>query len=76
MSSHDDNQELVEHQDEHNVIPNDAAPADTANEAAVSAVDDETDNNTEKKLPEVYLRGSFCLKVIVNQAHLICLLFT
>jgi hypothetical protein len=41
MSSHDDKEELIliEHQYEHNIIPNGAAPAVTANEAAVSVVD-------------------------------------
>lgn len=41
MSSHDDNEELIEHQYEHNNIPNGAALAVTANEAAVSVVDGE-----------------------------------
>ncbi|KAG2755263.1 hypothetical protein P692DRAFT_201092988 [Suillus brevipes Sb2] len=43
MSSHDDKEELIliEHQYEHNIIPNGAAPAVTANEAAVSVVDGE-----------------------------------
>lgn len=41
MSSHDDKEELIEHQYEHNNIPNGAAPAVAANEAAVLVVDGE-----------------------------------
>jgi hypothetical protein len=44
MSSHD-NEELIDYEDEHDVIPNGTAPAAPANGAAASAVDSEVDKD-------------------------------
>ncbi|KAG2059070.1 hypothetical protein BDR06DRAFT_949720 [Suillus hirtellus] len=51
MSSHDNEELIVLHQDKHDVIPNGTALAVTVNEAAASAADGEGDNNTEINIP-------------------------
>jgi ATP-dependent RNA helicase UAP56/SUB2 len=62
MSSHD-NEELIDYEDEHDVIPNGTASAATANGAAASAVDGEVDKD-KKNFSGIHSTGfrDFLLK--------------
>ncbi|KAG1753025.1 P-loop containing nucleoside triphosphate hydrolase protein [Suillus lakei] len=62
MSSHD-NEELIDYEDEHDVIPNGAVPATSANGAATSAVDGEGDKD-KKNFSGIHSTGfrDFLLK--------------
>ncbi|KAG2155723.1 HLA-B associated transcript 1 [Suillus clintonianus] len=55
MSSHD-NEELLNYEDEHDVIPNSAAPATSTNGAAASAVDGEVDKD-KKNFTGIHVAG-------------------
>ncbi|KAG2370215.1 P-loop containing nucleoside triphosphate hydrolase protein [Suillus spraguei] len=62
MSSHD-NEELIDYEDEHDVVPNGAAGAASANGAAASAVDGEVDKD-KKNFSGIHSTGfrDFLLK--------------
>ncbi|KAG2750829.1 P-loop containing nucleoside triphosphate hydrolase protein [Suillus brevipes Sb2] len=68
MSSHD-NEELIDYEDEHDVIPNGTAPAAPTNGAAVSAADGEVDKD-KKNYSGIHSTGfrDFLLKAELLRA--------
>lgn len=77
MSSHD-NEELIDYEDEHDVIPNGTAPAAHTNGAATSTVDGEVDKD-KKNFSGIHSTGFrfVCLHVVTHYGHLtFCLLFS